>query len=347
MNTHHNALLLRAIRKESVERVPKWLMRQAGRYLPEYRQTRKVAGSFLNLCKTPELACEVTLQPLRRFKLDAAILFSDILTVPEAMGMDLFFSEGEGPGFNHPIRNESHIHSLKEHDLPLDYVMDAVSLIRKSMPEDLPLIGFSGSPWTLASYMVEGGGSKTFHHILKLLYDNPKALHMLLNKISNSVIDYLSNQVIAGVNVLMLFDTWGGILSTDCYPVFSLNYMKKIIKALKSKHPDIPVIIFTKGGGLWLELMAESGCDCVGLDWNIALGEAHRRIGHKVSLQGNLCPAVLLANPDIIINETRKMLLDYGHHPGLIFNLGHGLTPDIVPEHVKVLTEFLHDFRYN
>lgn len=341
-----NSLFMRAIKRQPVARTPIWLMRQAGRYLPEYRQTRAKAGDFLSLCKNKELACEVTLQPLARYNLDAAILFSDILTIPDAMGLGLSFAEGEGPRFANPIRDTGAIERLAIPDVvnDLNYVFAAASLIRKEMPKNLPLIGFAGSPWTLACYMIEGAGGRDFKHTLKFMYDNPLAMHNLLAKLCDTVTEYLSNQVKAGVNALMIFDTWGGILNTQNYQDFSLQYMQKIVQKLKILHPEIPVILFTKGGGNWLELIASTGCDVVGLDWTCDLSRARATIGHKVALQGNLDPAVLLASKDSICREVERVLRAFGAKTGHIFNLGHGITPDVPPDSVKILIDSVHDF---
>ncbi|MFA6303475.1 MAG: uroporphyrinogen decarboxylase, partial [Legionella sp.] len=341
MHDLNQSLFIRALRRQPVERTPVWIMRQAGRYLPEYRQTRAKAGDFMSLCKNPELACEVTLQPLRRFALDAAILFSDILTIPDAMGLGLYFAEGEGPGFTNPINEIKQIEALS---VPvaaesLGYVMDAARLIRQNMPAELPLIGFSGSPWTLACYMVEGKSSRDFKRILKLIYDESEAAHMLLHKLALSVADYLIEQVKAGVNALMIFDTWGGVLSTSNYQKFSLQYMQSIVQKVKSLYPDIPIILFTKGGGQWLESIAATGCDAVGVDWTCDLQAARARVGAKVALQGNLDPTVLLASETVIRQHVAAVLEAYGHGSGHVFNLGHGITPDVPPEHVAVLVE--------
>ncbi|AHE67849.1 uroporphyrinogen decarboxylase [Legionella oakridgensis] len=340
------SLFIRSLNKKKVERTPVWLMRQAGRYLPEYRQVRKEAGDFLSLCKNPKLACEVTLQPLRRFSLDAAILFSDILTIPDAMGLGLYFAEGEGPGFARPIRGPADIEALpmlkaKE---ALGYVMDAVRLIRQEMPADLPLIGFSGSPWTLACYMIEGRSGRDFKEILRFMYTDPAATHQLLHKLTSAVTDYLQEQIQAGVNALMLFDTWGGILTMANYQDFSLNYMTMIVKQLKNNHPEIPVILFTKGGGQWLRQMAESGCDALGVDWTCDLAIARAQVGESVALQGNLDPVVLLTSPQCIRQQVREVLASYGQGSGHVFNLGHGITPDVPPEHVAVLVDAVREY---
>ncbi|MGL5742433.1 MAG: uroporphyrinogen decarboxylase [Legionella sp.] len=341
----NESLFLRALIRQPVERTPVWMMRQAGRYLPEYRQTRAQAGDFLSLCKNPELACEVTLQPLRRFALDAAILFSDILTIPDAMGLGLYFVEGEGPCFHHPIQDVNAIKNLKIPELDsLDYVMNAVRLIRKEMPKELPLIGFAGSPWTLACYMVEGKSSREFKRILRLIYTESEAAHMLLHKLAVSVADYLCEQVSAGVNTVMLFDTWGGVLTPESYQNFSLHYMQQIVHQIKAKFPEVPIILFTKGGGQWLEKMVATGCDALGIDWTCDLGDARRRVGHQVALQGNLDPSVLLTSPQCIRDHVKKVLASFGHGAGHVFNLGHGVTPDVPQEHVGAMIEAVHEF---
>ncbi|KTC83620.1 uroporphyrinogen decarboxylase [Legionella cincinnatiensis] len=341
----NQSLFLRALRRQPVERTPVWIMRQAGRYLPEYRQTRAQAGDFLSLCKNPELACEVTLQPLRRFSLDAAILFSDILTIPDAMGLGLYFAEGEGPCFERPIRDIQAITHLPVPDLDsLAYVMNAVRLIRKEMPQELPLIGFAGSPWTLACYMVEGRSSRDFKRISHLIYTNSEAAHQLLHKLALSVADYLCEQIKAGVNAVMLFDTWGGILTPENYQNFSLHYMQHIVQQIKSHFPDVPVILFTKGGGQWLEKMLITGCDALGVDWTCELSEARRRVGDKVALQGNLEPSVLLTSKQCIHEQVKKVLASFGHGSGHVFNLGHGITPDVPPEHVAAMIEAVHEY---
>ncbi|HRD69985.1 MAG TPA: uroporphyrinogen decarboxylase [Legionella sp.] len=341
----NQSLFLRALRRQPVDRTPVWIMRQAGRYLPEYRQTREQAGDFLSLCKNPELACEVTLQPLRRYALDAAILFSDILTIPDAMGLGLYFAEGEGPCFSKPVQDVRAINELEIPDVgkTLSYVTDAARLIRKEMPEELPLIGFAGSPWTLACYMVEGRSSRDFKRILKLVYTEDKAAHMLLNKLAISVTEYLIEQVKAGVNALMIFDTWGGILTPINYQNFSLYYMDTIVKGIKSLYPDMPIILFTKGGGQWLEKIAATGCDGVGVDWTCDLNTARQKIGNKVAIQGNLDPAVLLSSKQCIRQQVEEVLKSYGQGTGHIFNLGHGITPDVPPEHVAEMIKSVHE----
>lgn len=338
-----NDLYLRALRGEKVERTPIWVMRQAGRYLPEYRATRKQAGDFLTLCKTPELACEVTLQPIDRFGLDAAILFSDILTIPDAMGLQLELEEGVGPVFNAPIRSQADIDKLAVPDMEddLGYVMNAVRTIRGALADRVPLIGFTGSPWTLASYMVEGQGSKDFRRVKGLVFENPTAAHQLLEVVTDAVIEYLQAQVSAGAQALMVFDTWGGMLSTHGYQEFSLAYMQKIVTALKASHADVPIVLFTKGGGQWLELIADTGCDGVGLDWTVDLAEARARIGQRVVLQGNLDPVVMNTTPERVRIEAEAVLQAYGPHDpsckGHIFNLGHGIQPFAKPENMRVL----------
>ena len=314
MNNTSNFLFIQSLLKEPVPRTPVWFMRQAGRYLPEYREVRTRAKDFLSLCKNPQLACEVTLQPLRRFALDAAILFSDILTIPDAMGLGLNFVEGEGPSFERPLNTPADIKNLPDISIidDLAYVMDAACLIRKEMPKELPLIGFTGSPWTLACYMVEGGSSRDFKKILSFMYLEPKAIHSLLTKLAKIIAAYLEAQILAGVNALMIFDTWGGILTTPNYIDFSLNYMEAIVKQIKTKYPNIPIILFTKGGGQWLQQMANTGCDALSLDWTCDLTLARESVGQKVALQGNLDPAVLLTNPECIRNEVKKILAAYG-----------------------------------
>lgn len=346
MHNINNSLFMRALRREPVPRTPVWLMRQAGRYLPEYRITRAQAGDFLSLCHNTELACEVALQPLRRFSLDAAILFSDILTIPDAMGLGLYFAEGEGPCFKRPLHSLKAIESLTVPDMKaeLAYVMDAVKLIRQEMPANLPLIGFSGSPWTLACYMVEGKSSRDFKKMMELIKDHPQEAEGLLTTLSLSVIDYLIAQVQAGANALMIFDTWGGLLSTAAYQTFSLNPMRIIVEALKQQCPHIPVILFTKGSGQWLKAMADTGCDALGLDWTCDLGKARREVGDRVALQGNLEPSVLLADQETIRNQVKQVLASYGPGSGHIFNLGHGITPEITPENVQVMIEAVHEF---
>jgi uroporphyrinogen decarboxylase len=342
-----NDRLLRALARQPVDITPVWMMRQAGRYLPEYRATRARAGSFMKLCQTPELACEVTLQPLARFPLDAAILFSDILTVPDAMGLGLFFVEGEGPRFERPLRSAMDIDRLPAPDPEqgLGYVMDAVRLIRRELDGKAPLIGFAGSPWTLATYMVEGRASKEYAHVKGLMFDHPEVLHRLLDKIAGSVTAYLNAQVAAGAQAIMIFDTWGGILSPSNYKDFSLNYMTQIVDGLSRENQgrQVPVILFTKGGSAWLEAMADSGCDALGVDWTIDIGEARRRVGHRVALQGNLDPCVLYASPEKIRRQVARVLGDFGTDNGHVFNLGHGIHPGVKPEHAGVMIQAVHE----
>lgn len=343
-----NTQLIRALLKQPVDYTPVWLMRQAGRYLPEYRATREKAGDFITLCKTPELACEVTLQPLKRFPLDAAILFSDILTIPDAMGLGLCMVENEGPRFERTISSERDVERLPVLDPNEDlaYVMQTVSLVKEALAGEVPLIGFSGSPWTLACYMIEGKGSRNFTRIKSMLYQSPALLHTLLDKLADAVIDYLNAQIMAGVDVVMLFDTWGGILTTSQYQAFSLHYMRKILQGLHRVHEGrtIPTIVFTKGGGLWLEDIANVGCDAVGLDWTIDLAAAKARIGHQVSLQGNLDPCALYAFPEQLRQAVKQVLNQYGQGSGHVFNLGHGMLPDMNPDRVAVLVDAVHAF---
>jgi len=341
-----NDRLLRALRRESVDRTPIWIMRQAGRYLPEYRKARAEAGGFLTLCKTPELACEVALQPLRRFELDAAILFSDILTIPDAMGLGLTIDEGVGPRFSSPIGSHADIKKLPELDIctDLQYVLDAVRMIRNALNDSVPLIGFSGSPWTLVTYMVEGGSSKDFQRVKSMIHNQPNSAHLLLQKVTDAVISYLIEQVLAGAQSLMIFDTWGGVLATRDYRDFSLQYMVKIVEILKSgsQTNNTPIILFTKGGSNWLEDIADTGCDAVGLDWTISLKEAKRRIGNRVALQGNLDPTVLYASDIKVKTEVLSILREFGADDGHIFNLGHGIYPSINPDRVKTLIDTVH-----
>ncbi len=348
-----NDRYLNALLKRPVDRTPVWMMRQAGRYLPEYRATRAQAGDFMSLCKNAELACEVTLQPLRRYDLDAAILFSDILTVPDAMGLGLYFETGEGPKFERPLSSMADIEKLAVPDPEdeLGYVMRAVSTIRRELKGEVPLIGFSGSPWTLATYMVEGGSSKTFEKIKKTAYSDPRALHVLLDKLADSVTAYLNAQVTNGAQSLMIFDSWGGALSHNAYREFSLRYMQKIVAGLTREADGrrVPVTLFTKGGGLWLEAMAETGCDALGLDWTVDIGDARRRVGDKVALQGNMDPSVLYGTPERIEQEVKTILADYGEGSGHVFNLGHGIHQHVDPEHAKAFIDAVvkHSGRYH
>lgn len=346
MPAPQNDTFLRALLRQPTEYTPVWIMRQAGRYLPEYNATRAKAGSFLSLCKNPNLATEVTLQPLARFPLDAAILFSDILTIPDAMGLDLYFAEGEGPKFRHPLRDESAIKALQIPDInsELRYVMDAVSQIREALNNSVPLIGFSGSPFTLACYMIEGGGSDDFRLVKSMLYQRPDLLHHILEVTSNAVIAYLNAQIESGAQAVMIFDSWGGALSAKAFKEFSLPYTKKIVAALHREKDGekIPVITFTKGGGLWLEDIADIGVDAVGLDWTIDIGVARARVGNKVALQGNMDPMALFGTPESIKNEVAAILKSFGSGSGHVFNLGHGISQHTPPEHVAALVDAVH-----
>lgn len=348
MSELQNDRFLRALLREPVDKTPIWIMRQAGRYLPEYRATRKKAGSFLDLCKNPELACEVTLQPLERFDLDAAILFSDILTIPDAMGLGLYFTEGEGPAFERPVRTRVDVERIgvPDPEQDLSYVPEAVRTIRQALNGRVPLIGFSGSPWTLASYMIEGRGSKNFAHAKAMLYSEPALLHQLLDKLARSITSYLNAQIAAGAQAAMVFDTWGGMLTEPHYREFSLAYMQQIVKGLTRENDGrrVPVILFTKGGGLWLDAMADTGCDALGLDWTQPISQARKLVGDRVALQGNLDPCALYARPEHVRSEAQRIIDDFGHGPGHVFNLGHGVTPDIDPENVKVLVDTVHEY---
>jgi uroporphyrinogen decarboxylase len=339
-----NDRFLRALNRQPVDKTPIWIMRQAGRYLPEYRATREKAGDFLALCKNPELCCEVTMQPLERFDLDAAIIFSDILTIPDAMGLGLSLQEKIGPVFSRPITNFKEIKALSipDPEQDLGYVMDAIRLTKKTLNGKVPLIGFAGSPWTLAAYMVEGAGSRDFAKVKKLAYGNPEAAHMLLNKLAESVTIYLEAQISAGADAVMIFDSWGGILSTDAYKTFSLYYMQLIIQKL-AKH-EIPTILFTKGGGLWLESLKDTKCTAVGLDWTTDISVAKKLIGSEVALQGNLDPAIMLTTPETVSEEAKKILDKFGRGSGHVFNLGHGITPEVSPENVEALVSTVHSY---
>jgi uroporphyrinogen decarboxylase len=343
-----NDLLIRALLREATPRRPIWLMRQAGRYLPEYRATRARAGGFLEMCTNPEIACEITLQPVNRYPLDAAILFSDILTIPHAMNLGLEFEAGEGPKFERPVRSAADIAKLGVPDpgTELKYVTDAVALIRRELNGRIPLIGFAGSPWTVATYMVEGGGSKTFGQIKRMMYEAPRDLHRLLALLAKATILYLNAQIAAGAQVVMLFDTWGGVLTPAQYQEFSLHYMAEVVAAL-TRQVDaqrVPCIVFTKGGGAWLDKIAAIGCDAVGIDWTTDLAAARRSVDGRVALQGNLDPAALFSTPDVLRAETLKVLASYGSGPGHIFNLGHGITPDVDPERVAVLIDTVQSY---
>ncbi len=346
MSELKNDRYLRALLKQPVDKTPVWIMRQAGRYLPEYRAVREKAGDFMTLCRTPELACEVTLQPLRRFDLDASIIFSDILTIPDAMGLGLYFVSGEGPKFERIIRTAADVEKLPLPDMAdsLGYVMDALRLTRREIDGKVPLIGFSGSPWTLACYMVEGSSSKDFAKVKGMAFDAPEVMHALLQKLATSVTDYLNAQIEAGAQAIMLFDTWGGSLSGPNYREFSLQYMQQIMAGLKKENDGrrVPVTMFTKGGGQWLSHMAESGADALGLDWTTDMSLARYQVGDKVALQGNMDPCVLYASPQRIETEVKDILASYGHGSGHIFNLGHGIHPAINPEHVAALIDAVH-----
>ena len=341
-----NDTFLRALLRQPTEYTPVWLMRQAGRYLPEYCATRTRANDFLTLCKSPALATEVTLQPLARYDLDAAILFSDILTIPDAMGLGLYFAQGEGPKFERPLREEWEIRDLQApdpHD-KLRYVIDAVAEIRRALDGSVPLIGFSGSPFTLACYMVEGEGSDTYMKVKSLMYSRPDLMHHILEVTTKAVTDYLNAQIEAGAQAVMVFDSWGGMLSQAAYLEFSLPYMTRIMAALKRENEGRPVprIVFTKGGGLWLEHIAGCGADAVGLDWTIDIGEARKRVGDRVALQGNMDPFILLSTPEAVANEAKAILASYGKGSGHVFNLGHGISQFTPPEHVSVLVDTVH-----
>lgn len=346
--TLKNDRFLRALWREPVDVTPVWMMRQAGRYLPEYRATREQAGDFMTLCKTPDLACEVTLQPLRRYAFDAAILFSDILTIPDALGLDLYFVSGEGPKFRHTITSPEAVEKLPDVDMAdaLSYVTDAVALIRRELNGSVPLIGFSGSPWTLATYMIEGGGSKDFRLAKSFLYNHPEAMHQLLDKLADCVTDYLNAQIRAGAQAVQIFDTWGGILTPTAYQDFSLRYMEKIVANLikESEGRKIPAILFTKNGGQWLESMASTGCQALGLDWTTDIGNARQRVGDKVALQGNMDPSILYASPDSIRAEVKRILSSFGPGEGHVFNLGHGITPEVNPDHVSAFVDAVHEY---
>ena len=360
MSPLKNDTFLRALMREPTEHTPIWLMRQAGRYLPEYNATRKRAGSFLALCKNPELACEVTLQPLERFPLDAAILFSDILTIPDAMGLGLYFAEGEGPKFERPVRDEADVARLAAPDpaRELRYVTDAVSTIRRALDGRVPLIGFSGSPWTLACYMVEGGGMDDFRQVKTMLYRRPDLLHRILEVNAAAVATYLNAQIEAGAQTVMIFDSWGGVLADQDFETFSLRYIRRVLRKLVQEREEplpgggtrrvrVPSIVFTKGGGLWLERIAASGCDAVGVDWTVNLGQARAQIGARCAIQGNLDPMALMGSPERVRAEALKVLESFGTpSPGVghVFNLGHGISQFTPPESVAALVEAVHDY---
>ena len=342
-----NDRFLRALMRQPVDITPVWMMRQAGRYLPEYRETRGRAGDFMSLCMNPELACEVTLQPLARYPLDAAILFSDILTIPDAMGLGLYFETGEGPRFRKTVRSMADVEALPvvngEHDLT--YVCDAVRTIRRELNGSVPLIGFAGSPWTLATYMVEGGGSKDHSRCKALAFDQPATMHALLDKLAVSVTAYLNDQIRAGAQAVQIFDTWGGALSHNAYQEFSLAYMKKIVDGLikESEGRPVPVILFTKNGGQWLELMADAGASALGLDWTTDIAAARARVGDRVALQGNMDPSMLRASAKRIREEVAMILQRFGAGNGHVFNLGHGITPEVDPAHAGVFIDAVHE----
>ncbi len=348
MSELKNDRFLRALLRQPVDVTPVWMMRQAGRYLPEYRATRTKAGDFMALCKNPELACEVTIQPLDRFPLDAAILFSDILTVPDAMGLGLYFEAGEGPRFERPVRSEADVDRLPIPDPEgeLKYVMDAVRTIRRELDGRVPLIGFAGSPWTLATYMVEGGSTKDYAKVKGMLYDRPDLMHRLLAKIADAVTVYLNGQIAAGAQAIQIFDTWGGVLTPRDYLEFSLEYMRRIVHGLtrEAEGRKVPVILFTKGGGQWIEAIADTGCDAVGIDWTTDIGEARRRVRDRVALQGNMDPSVLYASPERIRKEVEFILEGYGAGTGHVFNLGHGIHQHVDPERAAAFVEAVHEF---
>ena len=347
MSELKNDRFLRALMREPVDATPVWMMRQAGRYLPEYRATRAKAGDFMSLCMNPELACEVTLQPLERYPLDAAILFSDILTIPDAMGLGLYFETGEGPRFKKTVTSAADVDALPIVNTKKDlgYVVDAVSTIRRELNGRVPLIGFSGSPWTLATYMVEGGSSKDFRKAKAMAYNDPALMHALLEKLALSVTEYLNEQIKAGAQAVQIFDSWGGALAHDAYREFSLDYMQKIVDGLIREYDGrkIPAILFTKGGGQWLEAMADSGAEALGLDWTTPISGAKSRVGDRVALQGNMDPAILYAKPERIRAEVAKILADFGKGSGHVFNLGHGITPEVDPENAGAFINSVHE----
>ncbi|MBO9480146.1 uroporphyrinogen decarboxylase [Salinisphaera sp. G21_0] len=342
-----NDRFLRALLREPVDVTPVWMMRQAGRYLPEYRETRARAGDFMALCQNAELACEVTLQPLERFPLDAAILFSDILTIPDAMGLGLYFEAGEGPKFKKPVRTAADVAALTVPDPEKDlgYVMEAVRTIRRELNGRVPLIGFSGSPWTLATYMIEGGSSKDFRRIKAMMFDQPELLKQVLSVLAESVTSYLNAQIEAGAQAVQIFDTWGGVLSPQNYRDFSLHYMGRIVKGLKRENEGrkVPVILFTKNGGQWLEAMADTGADALGLDWTTDMGEARQRVGNRVALQGNMDPSTLYASPERIRREVATVLEKFGTGNGHVFNLGHGIHQYVEPEKAGAFVNAVHE----
>jgi uroporphyrinogen decarboxylase len=341
-----NDVLLRALLRQPVPYTPVWIMRQAGRYLPEYREVRERAGDFMSLCRSAELACEVTLQPLRRFELDAAILFSDILTVPDAMGLGLYFVTGEGPRFERPVSHASHIRTLRVPDVDkkLRYVFDAATLVRRELDGKVPLIGFAGSPWTVATYMIEGGSTREFRKAKGLMAEDPASLDKLLAIVATATTEYLNAQIESGAQAVMIFDTWGGVLEREQYLRFSLAHMQRILDGLRRTVDGltVPVILFTKGAGALLEDMARTGCDALGVDWMTKLADARRLTADKVALQGNLDPATMLESPSVIEEGVARVLASYGDGPGHVFNLGHGITPDVDPDNVRVLVDAVH-----
>ncbi|WP_210397274.1 uroporphyrinogen decarboxylase [Motiliproteus sediminis] len=347
MSELKNDRFLRALLRQPVDVTPVWMMRQAGRYLPEYRATRATAGDFMSLCKNADFACEVTIQPLERYALDAAILFSDILTIPDAMGLGLYFETGEGPKFKKIIRSEQDVDALPIPDVSsdLDYVMNAVKTIRRELNGRVPLIGFSGSPWTLATYMVEGGSTKDFRHIKRMMYETPAVMHQLLDKLAQTVTAYLNEQIKSGAQAVQIFDTWGGVLSGPCYEEFSLKYMNQIVKGLIREHEgrQVPVILFTKNGGQWLEKIAATGTDALGLDWTTNIDDARARVGGQVAIQGNMDPSVLYAGADRIRAEVADILARFGSNPGHVFNLGHGIHQFVDPENAGIFVDAVHE----
>jgi uroporphyrinogen decarboxylase len=341
-----NDLIIRALKQQDTERTPVWIMRQAGRYLPEYREVRKKAGDFMSMAQNPEMVCEVTLQPLRRFPIDAVIIFSDILTIPDAMGLGLYFVAGEGPKFKSPITSMADVEALPKIDVNTDlsYVMDGIALTSKTLNQEVPLLGFCGSPWTLLTYMVEGGSSKTFAKAKAFLLNQPQAAHLLLQKLTDASIDYLNAQIAHGANAVQVFDSWGGALSPEMYQVFSLDYMQQIVAGVKSKNPEVPIILFSKGVQYNLSKMADSGADCLGVDWTTDLSLAKELTQGKVALQGNLDPCVLYADDEVIRTEVKKVLDSFGSGNGHVFNLGHGMHPDMQPEKLAVLVDAVKTF---
>ncbi len=336
--------LINALKRQPVDRTPVWFMRQAGRYLPEYRALREKMGGFLAMCKTPEVACEITLQPLARFAVDAAIIFSDILTIPDAMGLGLHFATNEGPQFDNPVRDKKAVDRLPipDPENDLGYVMEAIRLVSRHN-QQVPVIGFCGSPWTVATYMVEGKSSRDFSVIKKMLYNEPAILLALLGKLMQASCLYLQAQIQAGAKAVMIFDTWGGVLTGPAYQQFSLHFMQEIVTFLKKSAPEIPVILFTKQGGQWLENIAQTGCDAIGIDWTQNIKDARKRVGHQVALQGNLDPSILLASPATIKAEVKTILADFGVGCGHVFNCGHGITPDVPPENVQAAIEAVQE----